>query len=157
MRSAVDRRDWAGLEAEFEDALERVDRNAAQAIGSVDLDDYASFLRASLEAIATRVDPEAAAVYWEFNPDNQWKSAFFACRSYRPEESGDDDWAADFDESETIAGPSPEPSRLSAEQATVGPCRSRGAPDITIRQWFSESGLDSRLLAATVRSTVVEW
>ena len=57
----------------------------------------------------------ARAIYWEFDPDNDWKSAFFPCRSYAPERAWNDDWAADYEQSAIVEGPSmPEMARLAA-------------------------------------------
>lgn len=106
MRGLIARGDWAGLESEFGNNSSEVDPARADAIQSIDLDAYASELGHGVRAAALRVRPETAAVYWEFDVDNDWSSAFFFCESYRPESEGDDDWAAEFDSSLTIPGPS---------------------------------------------------
>ena len=38
----------------------------------------------------------AAAIYFEYDLDNDWTGNFFVCPSYNPLSVGDDDWACDY-------------------------------------------------------------
>jgi hypothetical protein len=116
MRPGLRGRRWEEVEA----AAMAMCRNqvpvGADAIAAVDLGDYRTRLAEGLTGAEQRASSaKAGAIYWEFDLDNDWSSTFFICRSYSPESAGDDGWAADFDESTTIAGPSQsELSRLFA-------------------------------------------
>ncbi len=69
------------------------------------LDEYVHELKLGLERsinIAQRLS--ANAIYFEYDLDNNWESAFFICEEYRPLEAEDDDWASEW--SEHLEGPS---------------------------------------------------
>ena len=56
----------------------------------------------------------ANAVYFEYDLDNDWQSAFFLCEKYKPESAQDDDWACDW--IENFSGPDfPEASDIYRE------------------------------------------
>jgi hypothetical protein len=70
------------------------DVEAAQRIAAVDLRPYRANLTEGLTNAMTRAaELGANAVYWEFDTDNGWASAFFLCKSYSPEQNGNDDSA----------------------------------------------------------------
>jgi hypothetical protein len=99
-----------------------LDGAAASLIAAIDLVPYREEIRSHLEQIAQHPEASVKAVYWEFDPDNGWSSAFFACSSYRPESDDDDGWAADFDDAATVTGPSmPELADLRASTWTKTP------------------------------------
>ena len=82
------------------------DGPTADRVRSVDLWLYEEELERSLgevHGIAQALG--ARAVYWEFDMDNGWASAFFVCRQYRREEEGDDEWASDYFEEAVVIGP----------------------------------------------------
>lgn len=106
MRPPIADRDWDGLERLYRRRLDQVDHEAAGTIASVDLAAYESQLRQRLRDVVQAADGSVAAVYWEFDVDNNWSSAFFLCTDYAPEEAQADDWAASFVGSNVIAGPS---------------------------------------------------
>ena len=106
MRPWVARGEWDGLEAEFLRRCRRADPEAAARLGSASLGGFEKELGAGLTQVHASADQATKAVFWEFDPDNSWSSAFFLCKSYRPEGEQDDEWAADFDEERVIAGPS---------------------------------------------------
>jgi hypothetical protein len=105
MRSWIARGDWQGLEAEYAERCRLVDPVEAAAIDSIDLAAYEDALTRALDRVGDQLDRGAAAVYWEFDIDNGWDSAFFMCPSYQPEAARDDDWASDFDPSLVVDGP----------------------------------------------------
>jgi hypothetical protein len=105
LRPAIARRDWTDLEAAPLARCQEIDPEAASRIGAIDLNGFKSELASELLAVAERIDGQTNAVYWEFDPDNAWTSAFFPCRTYRPEHLRDDEWAADFDEARVVPGP----------------------------------------------------
>jgi hypothetical protein len=66
-------------------------------IADVDLDAYRAQLTDGLrKAMDLASIGHSRAVYWEFDVDNGWDSAFFLCRSYSPEAAADDGWADDL-------------------------------------------------------------
>lgn len=106
MRPLIAAGDWDELERTYRQQLDRADRGVANAIAAIDLTAYESRLRQGVRDAVRAADGSVAAVYWEFDIDNAWESAFFLCTEYAPEEVGDDDWAASFVEDNVIAGPS---------------------------------------------------
>lgn len=48
------------------------------------------------EAFKLAEGSDAAAIYFEYDMDNQWDANFFVCESYAPPEEEDDDWACDY-------------------------------------------------------------
>ena len=116
LRSRIALGDWDGLEAEGRSECARLTQATADRIAAIPLLPYEADLRASLAFVAARQRSDSKAIYWEFNPDDGWQSSFFRCRSYRPEAVGDDEWAADFDDADVLAGPAA--PDLAAEFAT---------------------------------------
>lgn len=105
MRSFVVAGDWRGLERCYEQlCCEQAGTELAKRIASVSLKIFQAALAPGLsEAIRSAESIEAKAVYFEYDMDNDWESAFFVCPKYRPESEGDDDWACDY--SEAVEGP----------------------------------------------------
>jgi hypothetical protein len=115
MRQWIGRHDWSGLESEFDRRCREADGSLASRIADIDLRDYEDELADCLRKAAGSIGGSTKAVYWEFDPDNDWSSSFFLSRSYRSEAEGDDGWAADFDE-QAIA---PLPGSLTRGGTTV--------------------------------------
>jgi hypothetical protein len=88
----------------------------AERVAAVDTSTYEEELhRAALEA-ALNCPPEAHAVYFEFDPDNDWESTFFLCSGEHPDGGENTEWACDW--VHHVAGPDFEPfARLYAEHA----------------------------------------
>ena len=105
MRPWIAKAEWDALESDFLRRCAEVDLAAAARIENLDLGEYQDALRAALGRVVDLVKPETRVIYWEFDVDNGWQSAFFRCRGYEPESVGDDEWAADFWESDITAGP----------------------------------------------------
>ena len=93
----VARRDWDGLESEFRRSAEELcGKKKATRVAEIDLDGYSRSLEKAFKgALSSASRNQAAAIYFEYDLDNLWGSAFFICPSYRPESAGDDDWACD--------------------------------------------------------------
>jgi hypothetical protein len=107
LRVPLRSREWEALERIARDECAAADRGISESIAEADLTAFEALLESSLRALSIRAAEEgAAAVYWEFDPDNEWNSAFFLCASYEREEAESDDWAADFDEDAVEIGPS---------------------------------------------------
>lgn len=107
MRLDLKGRRWSEVEAKAMAECRALDVAAAEAIAAVDLAAYRGRLTDGLTEAMTRATTVGArAVYWEFDTDNDWDSAFFLCRSYSPEQTENDEWAADYDERDVITGPS---------------------------------------------------
>lgn len=105
MRTWIARSDWDGLETEYAERCRLVDPIEAAAINAIDLTPYEEALTRALGRAGNQVDRATAAVYWEFDIDNGWNSAFFMCASYQSEAARHDDWAADFDPTRVVDGP----------------------------------------------------
>jgi hypothetical protein len=78
----------------------------AKAIASVDISCYQEKLAFQLENIVNeylvnQTDSDNSdiikAVYFEYDPDNDWSSSFFLCLDYLPLDEEDDDWACDWE------------------------------------------------------------
>ena len=49
------------------------------------------------KSLPIALEREFAAIYFEYDLDNDWESNIFLCPEYKPIESDDDDWACDFE------------------------------------------------------------
>jgi hypothetical protein len=88
-------RDWLAFEAEAQDmAGTLVPEDRLLRIGSVGLDEYVRSLQSMVRTAEGRVSEfeGVEALYWEFDPDNNWASGIDYCASFTRE---DPDWAAD--------------------------------------------------------------
>jgi len=107
MRDGIRRRAWREVETTAGTYCRELDAKAADAIAALDLAPYRDQIASVLETVlATARAQGSAAVYWEFDLDNGWDSAFFLCGDYAPEVDEDDEWASDFDEAGVVRGPS---------------------------------------------------
>jgi hypothetical protein len=86
MRSIAQSGRWQELESAFATVAGRLaGAERAQQIASVDLGGYEQGLRADISrAYEAAGVHTAAAIYFEYDLDNRWDSAFFMCREYRP-------------------------------------------------------------------------
>jgi len=106
LRADLRDRRWSEVEAKAMSACHAHDAAAAEAIAGIDLGPYQEQLRDRLAEALTRASAVgAAAVYWEFDTQNGWDSAFFPCKSYSSEALGNDDWAADYEQAHVVTGP----------------------------------------------------
>jgi len=106
MREGIRRRAWREVETTAGTYCRELDAKAADAIAALDLAPYRDQIASVLETVlATARAQGSAAVYWEFDLDNGWDSAFFLCGDYAPEVDEDDEWASDFDEAGVVRGP----------------------------------------------------
>jgi hypothetical protein len=98
--------DWDALEEKYRAlAAEEAGGKVAKQVAEVDLSAYQSDLADSLnQALEAACDSGAGAIYFEYDPDNDWSGWFFVCQEYNPEDEGDDEWASDYDEE--VEGPS---------------------------------------------------
>jgi hypothetical protein len=105
MRPWIALRDWAGLERNFRDACRADAPDREPGVSAVDLRQYSAALTDLIERIPHLLGPKIAAVYWEFDLDNEWSSAAFLCLAYEPEGAADDDWASEFDVERVVQAP----------------------------------------------------
>jgi len=98
--------EWSDIEAKYEKlARKAAGADVAKAIAATDLTEFQRELAENLtEALEAAAEDGSAALYYEYDIDNDWASVFFLCPEYLPESEGDDDWAADYDRE--IEGPS---------------------------------------------------
>lgn len=77
----------------------------ANKIRQTNLNDYKKELKMGLDqSIKIAIELDSKAVYFEYDLDHNWESAFYICEEYNPLENGDDDWACNW--TEDIEGPS---------------------------------------------------
>ncbi|MBM7662805.1 hypothetical protein JOC85_003616 [Bacillus mesophilus] len=77
----------------------------ANTIKQLDLNEYVNDLKLGLkQSLKIAQEQTARAIYFEYDLDNNWDSAFFICDEYNRLEDEDDDWASDW--SEDFEGPS---------------------------------------------------
>ncbi|NLP52439.1 hypothetical protein [Bacillus sp. RO1] len=77
----------------------------ANTIKQVDLSKYVNELKKGLElSLNIAQEQTARAIYFEYDLDNNWDSAFFICAEYNNLVDEDDDWASDW--IEDFDGPS---------------------------------------------------
>lgn len=69
----------------------------ARKIYSLSLESYKNELRDRFQQALTIAEKaKAKAIYFEYDMDNSWSSAFYIHEEYNPQEYGDDDWACDW-------------------------------------------------------------
>lgn len=71
----------------------------ANSIKQLDLSEYVNDLKLCLKlSIKIAQKQTARAIYFEYDLDNNWDSAFFICKEYSALEDNDDDWASNWNE-----------------------------------------------------------
>ena len=77
----------------------------AAAIMNVDFSEFRSKIREGVDKIIKEYTPQKAvdtrpvkAIYYEYDPDNEYDGSFFACLDYAPVDNGDDEWACDWED-----------------------------------------------------------
>lgn len=100
MKPFVASRDWNGLEHAFYAlAAEMAGAEQAARIAQLPFRAYQLRLQPFLaKAHTAAVRHSAKAIYFEYDLDNDWQSAFFICERYNAESAQDDDWACDWTE-----------------------------------------------------------
>ncbi|MFU1994063.1 hypothetical protein [Priestia megaterium] len=82
-----------------------VEGDAAKRIRNINLDTFQTQLKSSLEeALYIANEQSGKAIYFEYDMENYWESAFFVCDEYSRLSEEDDNWASDW--IEEIEGPS---------------------------------------------------
>lgn len=96
--SFIRKQDWQGLEIlGFESCSRLSGSMIAEEIQSVDLSYYQASLHDGISLALHRATTETAkAIYFEYDLDNHWQSAFFICTTYHPRSFEDDDWACEY-------------------------------------------------------------
>jgi hypothetical protein len=96
---------WSAVEAlGMRQATKLASKEQAESIAAIDTGRYEAALRRMLaKSLTLAAKQDALALYFEFDLDNEWSSACFACSEYRPERAHDDEWACDCDGS--VTGP----------------------------------------------------
>ncbi|ANC78552.1 hypothetical protein ABE65_017800 [Fictibacillus phosphorivorans] len=89
----------------FNICSELAGKERAKTIKQVDLNEYVNELKTGLkQSLKIAQEQTARAIYFEYDIDNNWDSAFFICEEYSKLEDEDDDWASDW--TEDFEGPS---------------------------------------------------
>jgi len=89
--------DWDAFEDRwYEVCVDLCGEEAAQRIADIDLEPYTDEVAEALkEAHRLALENDATAIYFEYDPDNDWQGTFFICPDYAALDDGDDDWACD--------------------------------------------------------------
>jgi hypothetical protein len=105
MNSYIERTAWDGLEHDYSSvAASLAGASVLKRAESVDFFQYEASLREPFaQALSRAGEPAVKAIYFEYDLDNNWRSAFYLCLSYSSEDQEDDDWAVDWEQ--RIPGP----------------------------------------------------
>lgn len=96
LQSAILRRETAAAKDYYAELCRR-HGDQAKRIASVQLSDYSDRLfDAYCKALKASHRGNAAAIYFEYDLDNNWNANFFVCPDYAPLSVGDDDWACGY-------------------------------------------------------------
>lgn len=98
LQSCADEKKWDELESYFyEYCLHFSSEEIANGIKNAHLEEYKQAIEILNDrAFSLAKQYDAKAVYFEYNLDNHWDSAYCICENYLPKEEEDDEWAADF-------------------------------------------------------------
>ena len=98
MRPYAAQRRWSELEDVYRRMCEHMaGAQQASRIAALDFQTYELALQAALvEASIRLAESNVQALYFEYDLDNGWESAFFICAEYNAEHVGDDDWVCDW-------------------------------------------------------------
>jgi hypothetical protein len=104
-RSEIQLGDWAAFEARASTlATALVPQGELAAIWHFPLVQYESALASMIDEGEALADEGIQALYFEFDMDNDWRSALFLCRDFSPVDAHDDEWASVWER--WVAGPS---------------------------------------------------
>ncbi|HWO97380.1 MAG TPA: hypothetical protein VNM45_13820 [Bacillus sp. (in: firmicutes)] len=89
---------WEEIEAKYYDLCSKLaGEEQAKRIRNIDLDSFQNKLNDALQVSLHTADKHsAAAIYFEYDMDNDWQSVFFICDDYTMLSEEDDDWASDW-------------------------------------------------------------
>jgi hypothetical protein len=95
---SIPEQNWDKLEeSAFADLSKAAGEATASSIRNLNTADYAHSLAESLERAYAKADElTAAAVYFEYDIDNNWSGHFFVCQNYFPQTEANEDWACDW-------------------------------------------------------------
>ena len=90
--------DWPAFDDHYFAQCRETDAGLADAIRKTDLTSYLDEIsRAFDESIPIAIERNDAAIYFEYDLDNDWNSHVFLCPEYHPIETDDDDWACGYE------------------------------------------------------------
>lgn len=106
LQADISEKDFQEIEDKyFKICSELAGQDRAKKIEQISLDTYINELKSGLEqSIKIAQEQAARAIYFEYDLDNNWDSAFFICGEYSPLQDEDDDWACDWNAD--LGGPS---------------------------------------------------
>ncbi|MEI4623965.1 hypothetical protein [Bacillus cereus] len=89
---------WQEIEVKYYDLCSKLaGEEQAKRIRNIDLDAFQNKLNDTLyTSIHTADKHSAAAIYFEYDMDNDWQSVFFICNDYTALLEEGDDWASDW-------------------------------------------------------------
>ena len=98
MQPFVRNGEWDSLEESYRAVCEKLAGTVqAKKVEALDFPSYENKLRSALSHAAQRlVRTGTKALYFEYDMDNAWRSGFFLCHTYNPQEVGNDEWACEY-------------------------------------------------------------
>ena len=89
---------WQEIEKKYYDLCSKsAGEEQAKRIRNIDLDSFQSKLNDALHVLLQTADKDStAAIYFEYDMDNDWQSILFICDDYSTLSEEDDDWASDW-------------------------------------------------------------
>lgn len=82
----------------YENCIAQGEATLAEQIHNVDWEDFGQTFSQTIEKILSMKNSEIKAIYYEYDTENNWCGALYACLSYNQLSEDDDDWACDWKE-----------------------------------------------------------
>lgn len=83
------------LQNVFYNNCDKNNKDVADRIRAISWNYYKIEMKQQLESILYSNNQDIKAIYYEYDPDNNWEGTIFACHSYN-DLNEDDDWACDW-------------------------------------------------------------
>ncbi len=100
IQQAIGKPELQLLRNEFYNHCDQNNKVVADKIGSISWNSYQQEMTKQLTTVLNSKSRRSIkAVYYEYDPDNNWEGAIFACLSYNNDAYEDDDWACDWKKS----------------------------------------------------------
>lgn len=105
MQAELLKRSWPEIEVKYYGLCSKLGgEEQAKRIQNINLDLYKGKLKdAFYTSLHIANQNSAAAIYFEYDMDNNWEGTFFICDKYTKLSEEDDDWASDW--SSEVEGP----------------------------------------------------
>jgi len=99
IQQAIDKHQLNRIQNDFYGHCVKQNKITANKIREISWTCYKKEMDHQLRMLLSSKNEDVKAVYYEYDPDNSWTGAIFACRSYNQLNKEDDDWACDWNDS----------------------------------------------------------